>query len=33
MINDDIQLKIVIDSLKIWFIVDEKMDEKAFKKK
>ncbi|KHL81310.1 S41 family peptidase [Helicobacter pylori] len=33
MINDDIQLKTAIDSLKTWSIVDEKMDEKAPKKK
>ncbi|MGL2721274.1 S41 family peptidase [Helicobacter pylori] len=33
MINDDIQLKTAIDSLKTWSIVDEKMDEKALKKK
>ncbi len=33
MINDDIQLKTAIDSLKTWSIVDEKMDEKASKKK
>ncbi|MGL2495687.1 S41 family peptidase [Helicobacter pylori] len=33
MINDDIQLKTAIDSLKTWSIVDEKMDEKAHKKK
>ncbi|RVY18296.1 S41 family peptidase [Helicobacter pylori] len=33
MINDDIQLKTAIDSLKTWSIVDEKMDEKVPKKK
>lgn len=33
MINDDIQLKTAIDSLKTWSIVDDKMDEKAPKKK
>ncbi len=33
MINDDIQLKTAIDSLKTWSIVDEKMDEKTPKKK
>ncbi|WP_367700585.1 S41 family peptidase [Helicobacter pylori] len=33
MINNDIQLKTAIDSLKTWSIVDEKMDEKAPKKK
>ncbi len=33
MINADIQLKTAIDSLKTWSIVDEKMDEKAPKKK
>ncbi len=33
MISDDIQLKTAIDSLKTWSIVDEKMDEKAPKKK
>ncbi|WP_202145714.1 S41 family peptidase [Helicobacter pylori] len=33
MINDDIQLKTAIDSLKTWSIVDGKMDEKAPKKK
>ncbi|GAA9660262.1 S41 family peptidase [Helicobacter pylori] len=33
MINDDIQLKTAIDSLKTWSIIDEKMDEKAHKKK
>ncbi|MGN8491837.1 S41 family peptidase [Helicobacter pylori] len=33
MVNDDIQLKTAIDSLKTWSIVDEKMDEKAPKKK
>ncbi|WP_390104197.1 S41 family peptidase [Helicobacter pylori] len=33
MINGDIQLKTAIDSLKTWSIVDEKMDEKAPKKK
>ncbi|WP_367749787.1 S41 family peptidase [Helicobacter pylori] len=33
MINDDIQLKTAIDSLKTWSIVDEKMDEKAPKEK
>ncbi|MCQ2667644.1 S41 family peptidase [Helicobacter pylori] len=33
MINDDIQLKTAIDSLKTWSIVDEKIDEKAPKKK
>ncbi|WQX72289.1 S41 family peptidase [Helicobacter pylori] len=33
MINDDIQLKTAIDSLKTWSIIDEKMDEKAPKKK
>ncbi|MGL2639896.1 S41 family peptidase [Helicobacter pylori] len=33
MINDDIQLKTAIDSLKTWSIVDKKMDEKAPKKK
>ncbi|GAA7004841.1 S41 family peptidase [Helicobacter pylori] len=33
MINDDIQLKTAIDSLKTWSIVYEKMDEKAPKKK
>ncbi len=33
MINDDIQLKTAIDSLKTWSIVDEKMDEEAPKKK
>ncbi len=33
MINDDIQLKTAIDSLKTWSIVDEKMDEKAPRKK
>ncbi len=33
MISDDIQLKTAIDSLKTWSIVDEKMDEKASKKK
>ncbi|GAA7296110.1 S41 family peptidase [Helicobacter pylori] len=33
MINDDIQLKTAIDSLKTWSIVDEKMDEKVHKKK
>ncbi|WRA39024.1 S41 family peptidase [Helicobacter pylori] len=32
-INDDIQLKTAIDSLKTWSIVDDKMDEKAPKKK
>ncbi|MFP6352692.1 S41 family peptidase [Helicobacter pylori] len=32
MINDDIQLKTAIDSLKTWSIVDDKMDEKAPKK-
>ncbi|MGT0086673.1 S41 family peptidase [Helicobacter pylori] len=33
MINDDIQLKTAIDSLKTWSIVDDKMDEKVPKKK
>ncbi|WRA90710.1 PDZ domain-containing protein [Helicobacter pylori] len=33
MINDDIQLKTAIDSLKTWSIVDNKMDEKTPKKK
>ncbi|WP_164864832.1 S41 family peptidase [Helicobacter pylori] len=33
MVNNDIQLKTAIDSLKTWSIVDEKMDEKAPKKK
>ncbi|WQS34201.1 S41 family peptidase [Helicobacter pylori] len=33
MINNDIQLKTAIDSLKTWSIVDDKMDEKAPKKK
>ncbi len=33
MINDDIQLKTAIDSLKTWSIIDEKMDEKVPKKK
>ncbi|MGL2361131.1 S41 family peptidase [Helicobacter pylori] len=33
MINNDIQLKTAIDSLKTWSIVDEKMDEKVPKKK
>ncbi|WQW45107.1 PDZ domain-containing protein [Helicobacter pylori] len=33
MISDDIQLKTAIDSLKTWSIVDDKMDEKASKKK
>ncbi|WRA30371.1 PDZ domain-containing protein [Helicobacter pylori] len=33
MISDDIQLKTAIDSLKTWSIVDDKMDEKAPKKK
>ncbi|QQW62266.1 S41 family peptidase [Helicobacter pylori] len=33
MINDDIQLKTAIDSLKTWSIVDGKMDEKTPKKK
>ncbi|EJC17773.1 S41 family peptidase [Helicobacter pylori] len=33
MVNDDIQLKTAIDSLKTWSIVDEKMDEKVPKKK
>lgn len=33
MVNADIQLKTAIDSLKTWSIVDEKMDEKAPKKK
>ncbi|WQW49343.1 S41 family peptidase [Helicobacter pylori] len=33
MVNDDIQLKTAIDSLKTWSIVDEKMDEKTPKKK
>ncbi|GAA7690549.1 S41 family peptidase [Helicobacter pylori] len=33
MINDDIQLKTAIGSLKTWSIVDDKMDEKAPKKK
>ncbi|RVZ22833.1 S41 family peptidase [Helicobacter pylori] len=33
MINGDIQLKTAVDSLKTWSIIDEKMDEKAPKKK